>query len=402
MKDKRRLLFIGVLLVVILVSGGILAAVQDASAAGGTYLVLGWNNLGMHCYNNDFRDMAVLPPYNTLWVQVVKRGNPPTLVTQGIIVSYSFPGNTYSAGKTNFWKYVKPLFGVSLAPNVGLTGIGLRGNMKLATDHYVAEGIPLTEYNDNAPTTRQPYQLASIVVKDAQTGRVLARQTVVAPVSSEMRCDGCHSNGGKANPTIETGRVATNILTLHDKNEGTKLMSQRPVLCANCHGSNALGMVGDPSLLNLSNAMHRKHSGAVPNTLNGCYNCHPGPTTRCLRDVMSTQEGMPCISCHGPMQKVARNATPWLAEPRCHSCHDQTLNNPLYRQSTGHAGLYCEACHDSTHAIAPSRNPRDGLKFVALQGSKGPLTECSVCHTIMQGDMQADARMSLHSTSGGK
>ena len=402
MKDKRRFLLIGVLLVLLMVSGGILAAVQDASAAGGTYVVLGWNNLGMHCYNVDFRDLAVLPPYNTLWVQVVKRGNPPTLVTKGIIVSYSFPGNTYSAGKTNFWQYVKPLFGVSLAPNVGLTGIGLRGNMKLATDHYVAEGIPLTEYNDNAPTTRQPYQLASIVVKDAQTGLVLARQTVVAPVSSEMRCDACHSNGGKANPTIRTGRVATNILTLHDQKEGTKLMSQRPVLCAKCHGSNALGMAGDPTLLNLSNAMHRKHSGAVPNTLNGCYNCHPGPTTRCLRDVMSTEEGMTCISCHGPMQKVARNVNPWLNEPRCDSCHDQTLNNPLYRQSTGHAGLYCEACHDSTHAIAPSRNPRDGLKFVALQGSNGPLTECSVCHTIMVGDRQPDAMMSLHSTSGGK
>ncbi len=402
MKDRRRFLFIGVLLVCILVAGGIWATVQQASAAGGAYVVLGWNNLGMHCYNIDFRDLAVLPPYNTLWVQVVKRGNPPTLVTKGITVTYSFQNNTYSAGKTNFWTYAKPLFGVSLAPNVGLTGLGLKGRMKFDTDHFVAEGIPLTEYNDNALTTRQPYQLANILVKDSTTGAVLARQTVVAPVSSEMRCDRCHVDGGSANPTIRTGRVGTNILRLHDTKEGTKLMTQRPVLCATCHGSNALGMGGDPKLLNLSNAMHRKHSGVVPNTLNGCYNCHPGPTTRCLRDVMSTEEGMTCITCHGPMQKVARNANPWLTEPRCDSCHDQALNNPLYRLSTGHAGLYCEACHDSTHAIAPSRISRDGLKFVALQGSNGPLTECSVCHTIMQGNMAAQSMMSLHNTSGGR
>jgi hypothetical protein len=191
--------------------------------------------------------------------------------------------------------------------------------------------------------------------------------------------------------------VATNILTLHDQKEGTTLMSQRPVLCAKCHGSNALGVPGDPALLNLSNAMHRKHTSAVPNSLNGCYNCHPGPKTRCLRDVMSTEEGMTCITCHGLMQKVARNPNPWLNEPRCDSCHDMPLNNPLYRFSTGHGGLYCEACHDSTHAIAPSSNPRDGIKFRNLQGSNGPLTECSVCHTIMQ----PDAIQAIHDLNGG-
>ena len=343
--------------------------------------------------------MAVLPPYNTLWVQVVKKGNPPTLVTDGIVVSYSFQNNTYSAGKTNFWKYVQPLFGVSLAPNIGLTGNGLKGNMKLATDHFVADGIPLTEYTDTALTTRQPYQLAKIVVKDAATGVVLGRQTVVAPVSSEMRCNNCHADGGSANPRIRTGRVGSNILTLHDRREGTQLMSQRPVLCADCHASNALGMSGVPGVLNLSNAMHLKHSGVVPNTINGCYNCHPGPTTRCLRDVMSTEEGMTCIICHGPMNKVAQNPDPWLNEPRCDSCHTQALNNALYRFSTGHGGLYCEACHDSTHAIAPSRVARDGLKFFALQGSNGPLDECQVCHTAMSADMQAAGMMGLHAVA---
>jgi len=389
MKQIRRFILAGVL-VLLAIAGGSWAGTRDAAAAGGAYVVLGWNDLGMHCYNKDFRDLAVLPPYNTLWVQVVKRGNPPTLVTQGIAVRYSFVNNTYSAGKTNFWSYDKALFGVDLPLNVGLKGKGLKGRMTLAGDHFVAEGIPLTEFNDTTPTTPQPYQLARITVVNTATGVVLARQTVVAPVSSEMRCDRCHKNYGTANPTIATGRVATNILKLHDGNEGTTLMTQRPVLCANCHGSNALGMPGDPTLENLSNAMHKRHTGAVANTLGGCYNCHPGPTTRCLRDVMSTQEGLTCIHCHGPMNKVALNPNPWLNEPRCDSCHDQTQNNALYRFSTGHAGLYCEACHDSTHAIAPSRVARDSIKFINLQGKPGPLEECTVCHTVMSGDMQAD------------
>ena len=401
MSHKGRAFLIGIVLVSAVAAAGMMAETNSATAAGDKYIVLGWNDLGMHCYNQDARDLAVLPPYNTLWVQVVKAGNPPTLVTSGISVSYSFVDNSYSVGKTNFWRYDEALFGVDLRANVGLTGNGLRGRMKLDNDHFVASGIPLTEFNDSTPTTKQPYQLANITVRDSATGLILARQKVVAPVSSEMRCNGCHGNNGPANPTISAGRVATNILTLHDKNEGTTLMSQRPVLCADCHGSNALGMGGDPALPNLSNAMHTRHSGAVPNTLNGCYNCHPGPRTRCLRDVMAQEEGMTCISCHGPMQEVALNPDPWLNEPRCDSCHEQTQNHPLYRFSTGHGGLYCEACHDSTHAIAPSRVARDGLKFIALQGEDGPLTECSVCHTIMGDAMDAASMLELHESASG-
>ena len=401
MKHKSRVILVGLTLVVILLAGGIWAGVQKASALG-NYVVLGWNDLGMHCYNRDYRDLAVLPPYNTLWVQVVQRGNPPVIVKSGITVRYSFPGNTYSVGKTNFWKFAQPLFGVSLAPNIGLTGNGLTGQMKFDTDHFVATGIPLTEFMDAALTTPQPFQLARIVVTNTATGAVLGTQQVVAPVSSEMRCDLCHKDGGSANPLIKTGRVMSNILTLHDQKRGTTLMNQRPVLCGKCHADNALGLPGTAGVMNLSNAMHAIHIGVVPSTMAGCYNCHPGPVTRCLRDVMSTEEGLTCLICHGPINKVSKNPNPWLNEPRCDSCHDQALNNPLYRFSTGHGGLYCEACHDSTHAIAPSRVARDGLKFMALQGAPGPLSNCNLCHTVMTAQMKAAGAAGMHDISVGK
>jgi hypothetical protein len=160
-------------------------------------------------------------------------------------------------------------------------------------------------------------------------------------------------------------------------------MNARPVLCASCHASNALGTFGSADVPNLSNAMHDQHTGVVPDTMAGCYNCHPGPQTLCLRDVMSQKFGMTCIGCHGSMQHVAQNANPWLSEPRCDGCHttgQYQQNQALYRHSTEHGGLYCEACHDSTHAIAPSREPNDAIKFVALQGHDGPLDSCTVCH----------------------
>jgi len=177
--------------------------------------------------------------------------------------------------------------------------------------------------------------------------------------------------------------VERNILTKHDNEEGTHLMNTRPVLCASCHSSNALGAPGQAGVPSLSNAMHNRHKDEVPSTLDGCYNCHPGPSTRCLRDVMSSRFSMDCISCHGTLAQVAQNPNPWLNEPRCDNCHSSGnfyQDQPLYRFSKAHGGIYCEACHDSTHAIAPSTQPRDAIKFIALQGHAGTLDTCTVCH----------------------
>ena len=358
----------------------------------GPYVVLGWNDLGMHCYNHDFQDLAVLPPYNTLWAQVIRRGDPPQIVTDGVIVQYSFPDNKTSSNKTNFWKYAPQLFGVNLADNVGLKGKGMAGVMDPEADYFVAEGIPLTEFSDSAPSQPAPYQQAVITVKDAASDTVLASLTVVAPVSTEMHCDYCHASG--KDPGGNQARVELNILDTHDDEEDTNLINQRPVLCANCHASNALGMSGNPSLPSLSKAMHDKHKDEVSNTLEGCYSCHPGPTTKCLRDVMSQavpstidpNRKMDCIDCHGTMEQVSKNPNPWLNEPRCDTCHTPTATHQynqdqtLYRFSKGHGGVYCAACHDSPHAIAPSREGADAIKFNQLQGKNGPLNTCTVCH----------------------
>ncbi len=357
------------------------------------YVVLAWNDLGMHCYNRDFSDLGVLPPFNNLWAQVIKVGDPPQKITQGITVTYEFPDNTSSAGKSNFWTYAQKLFGLAtpLPTDVGLTGKGLKGSMDQIGDHFQADGIPLTEFRDSDPFRPYPYQLATVIVRDAQTGTELARTTTVSPVSTEMHCDTCHGNNGVGNPNIATGKVESNILTLHDRENSDEyptghtglLMNRRPILCAECHASNALNAPGVAGLPNFSNAMHKKHSGKVPDTLDGCYQCHPGPQTKCLRDVMF-QRGMTCRSCHGTMSQVAQNPNPWLNEPRCDSaaCHGSGFaqNKALYRHSTGHGGIYCEACHDSTHAVAPTVQPNDAIKFIGWQGFQGTLRKCTVCH----------------------
>ena len=39
------------------------------------YIIIGWNDLGMHCANKDFSKMAVLPPYNNLKAHIIKKGS---------------------------------------------------------------------------------------------------------------------------------------------------------------------------------------------------------------------------------------------------------------------------------------------------------------------------------------
>jgi hypothetical protein len=83
--------------------------------------VFAFNDLGMHCYDKDFSVFAILPPFNVLHAQVVRRGftgNTPAILndTQASIFYSAVADmngsiNTSSKNKTNFWDYVFPLFG---------------------------------------------------------------------------------------------------------------------------------------------------------------------------------------------------------------------------------------------------------------------------------------------------
>ncbi|HMK66582.1 MAG TPA: carboxypeptidase-like regulatory domain-containing protein, partial [Thermodesulfobacteriota bacterium] len=64
---------------------------QAIPAAGMSYVIFSWNDLGMHCDQDDYSYFMVLPPYNTLKAQVFRRGGEgASLITSGITVSYSF------------------------------------------------------------------------------------------------------------------------------------------------------------------------------------------------------------------------------------------------------------------------------------------------------------------------
>jgi hypothetical protein len=50
----------------------------------GRFVAFAWNNLGMHCFQQEFSMFLVLPPYNVFWTQVVARGDDPAIATRGL------------------------------------------------------------------------------------------------------------------------------------------------------------------------------------------------------------------------------------------------------------------------------------------------------------------------------
>ncbi len=349
----------------------------------GDYIVLSWNDLGMHCMNQDHSQLSILPPYNTLQAQVIERGDAvtlPRLVGNGVTLEYSIPGNTYSVGKTNFWSYEDQLFGVNLPDNIGLTGHGLTGEFEWNGPDWAATGIPVTPYTDAAPLVEDAYQQALVILRDPQ-GTELHRSQPVVPVSVEINCvsAGCHSS-------------VNNILGEHaGPSEGGFSLADQPILCAACHGSPPLTGPDPGPHGYFSKVIHEKHSfidQSIPGQI-GCEKCHPGPTVHCLRDVMSQDYGMICQNCHGGLAQVAGSIddgrTPWLDEPACRTCHTAQYGEPvgvLYRNATGHGGVMCAGCHNSPHAILPSREARDNANVIALQGHAGTLNDCTVCHGV--------------------
>lgn len=355
-----------------------------ALGPGPSHVVVATNDLGMHCMQSDFSEMMILPPFNTLRAQVIRRGGSPELVTSGITVSYELPTNTSSSSKTNFWEHEQDLLGVSLPADVGVAGFGMTGTMaRFSTRRdFAATGIPVTPIDDDGK--ENPYPLALVTVRDG-SGNVLAQTQAVVPVSWEMSCNLCHNTPGQS--------VATSILAAHDRLHGTTLASQKPVMCASCHSDNALGTPGQPGVKSLSAAMHGAHAPrmAAAHLDNDCYACHPGFRTNCQRDVHAAN-GVVCVTCHGGMDVVGSEArNPWVDEPRCGTCHTRTgfefeQAGTLYRNSVGHGGVQCVTCHGSPHAMGPAVTPTDNAQAIRLQGHAGVLNTCTVCHTSTPGD----------------
>lgn len=432
------------------------------------FKVLANNDLGMHCVDKDFSVFSILPPYNVINAQVLGQdanGKPQLVDSNSVILRYSpivdsnNSINSTSKDKTNFWDYALPLFGANLnpsgqgiknlympadAPAISNTSFGWSSNLGM----FAAEGIPILPIDDAG--NYNPYPMLRISAFDVKNPTVeIAHTDIVVPVSDETTCSNCHATGKQAAPgggwsnNLDLDvQTRTNVLQLHDQNQGTDLMNQQPVLCASCHYSPALDLAGNGQPTGnqvghkwMSAVMHAYHAGGkianvdgktiydspapisgLDPSLNGvpapdqqaCYQCHPGADTKCLRGAMT--ESVTCQNCHGDMKAVGgiqamkaygainqrtsdltRKA--WSDEPRCQSCHTGDAVNhlipanaiPAINAALASDGIRLMHAYDRNDPAASpllASNKRfaenDGKLFRFSKGHKG--IACEGCH----------------------
>jgi Bacterial Ig domain len=403
------------------------------------WTLIGWNNLGMHCLDADYALFSLLPPYNTIQAQLIDaqgrliRDPGAVTVTYEAVADPHGSINRTSRGKTNFWDHVEDLFGVAPPIDEGLAGSAMPGEtnqpqpMQFDAERawFIAEGIPLTPYDDGGD--KNTYPLFRLVARDG-SGQLLASTEIVLPVSDETTCKACHASDaspaaqpleGWANDPDPDRDMRLNILRLHDDREArnarfndalaearydsrglfaTATEGGISILCARCHASEALPGSGLEGIEPLTLAIHRRMafvldpiSGVIldsEDNRSACYRCHPGSETRCLRGAMGNAVAadgtlaIQCQSCHGSMRDVASpDRVGWLDEPACQSCHTGTaLHNSgaiRFTSAFEQPGMPRQAA-DDTFATDPD-TPAAGLSLYRFSTAHGSLA-CPACH----------------------
>lgn len=404
------------------------------------YVLLAWNDLGMHCVSDDEAYFSFLPPANTLNAQLVYRGAKPVVVTEGFRIAYEVEEQHMNPiANSRFWEYAKITYGADLPDGIGLAGFGVTGDMKAHGDRFSAEFIPVLPYRDDGQYN--PYPTFTITAYNSDE-EIIATTRTVAPTSTEMGCRNCHGGDwGWNNVSGVSNETSRNILAAHDRYNKTTLLTDAeagtPRLCQSCHADPAVGAPGKPDLLNFSAAVHGFHANYLSGlNEDACNMCHPSSqsgNTTCFRGRHS--EFLDCTNCHGKLEdhalallkgeaakaaspRLSRSLepvfvetreeiigrTPWLMEPDCRGCHTNfniqedgwsgtAYNNwvpgftALYRNRTDNMGMMCISCHGSTHAVYGAVNRYDRMRdniqpmqYQGLAGTIGTHNSCFICH----------------------
>lgn len=380
------------------------------------YVLVAWSPVGMNNVAQVEGLLSLLPPGSELRAQLIKRGETPEIVNQGVNLNWALDQGAGGAGAA-----------------------AASGEMMAEDDWFVASNIKLLPEHGAG---FDPYPVLRLEARD-ENGNLLAITKVVLPVSTELGCSSCHGTSPELGDRPGLGReTAFNILAVHDRLSRTALLRQARqgimVRCNDCHADAATR--GTPDQLNLSAALHGFHVNFLKDRgRRACDLCHPSaPTgrTRMSRDIHASL-GMDCTSCHGVLedqalellkkeqqqgklhaQQLMRRIAPhamasieavkpraaWVQQPDCLHCHvdfqapetDQLIQSwtsdaqGLYRNRTDDGGrLFCGTCHSSPHAVYPADNPYgeqlDVLQPLQYQRNRLPLGSnrtCWVCHTV--------------------
>jgi hypothetical protein len=403
-----------------------------AVAATSPYTVVARNDLGMHCACPTFAGFLLLPPFNTVRVQVIKKGSDSaSIVSSGLTVSYSIAEETtaqlqadpyFASWIANAPKLFPGFQPIQNGVAMGIAGYGITGTMKYNSQSmaYEAVGIPAYPITTGDTTkdtmtdplggpNRDPYLTANITVKNS-SGTVIGTTSTVVPVAFGGCCT-CHlplaaANGYPATPAgsfqylgvmHSQNSSGINIAMIDPDGDGVG----GPVRCSWCHWDPAMGESAAPgwpagtkllpganftlkkSVYSFSDVLHRFHTQNQKvltqydaNIATNCYDCHPGNNVNCYRGAHKGKTAIWCTDCHGNLnQRVATGqlTQPWKAStlPSC---------------STPAKGITSAfACH----ATVPQTTWDPGLfgSYINARGGMGNhIVLCESCHGSAHGE----------------
>ena len=282
----------------------------NQNAGRPSFVVFAWNDAG------DPGAAQARGPSSGLRAQVIRKGNPPRIVSAGIIVEYRIKGSLNAGarqGRGGIWDKVRGLVGVSLEGGArgATSGRGaLAGCMVREGDHFKVEGLPVASID--AAESWAPYQKAEITVRDSR-GSELARTQTAVPTSDEyalnlgqgrpdrcgsrchnglldtgaqgagfrnakghggLFCPGCHDSPHDLHPSREASGIYQSM-QYQPPMEAGRLSAISS--CAACHETSRGPSAWGPSSMKKFIAAH---SGAVPRAASGCNICHTAFSAR--------------------------------------------------------------------------------------------------------------------------
>src|SRR6266567_483561 len=287
-------------------------AIIAGAASAASYTVIARNDLGMHCACPTFAGFLLLPPFNTIRVQVLQKGSDSvSVVSSGITVSYSLAEETtaqlqadpyFASWITNAPKLFPGFQPVVNGVAMGIAGYGITGNATYNSQSMAWEAVGIPAYpittGDSTKDTmtdpfggpkRDPFLTANITVKNS-AGTVIGTTSTVVPVAFGGCCT-CHLPLAAANgyPATPAGSF-TYLGKLHAANSSKIDISMidpdgdgvgGPVRCSWCHWDPAMGESAAPgwpagtkllpganftlkkSVYSFSDVLHRFHTNSA-------------------------------------------------------------------------------------------------------------------------------------------
>jgi hypothetical protein len=398
------------------------------------YILLAATNQGMHFQVVAPGKLGLLTPPSHIKAQLIKRGEVPELITEGVELEFSVLDPQPKLHTPGYWSELKKYFKYLSAP---------KGKLRFNPEAGVFESAPLVlEPFDQGGGTR-PFPAFGITAKDVASGKVLVSTVLTTAVSAEMGCGQCHGGGSALNGGGLSAATVEDMMQKHDRKMRSNLLKRsqtEQIFCQECHGDPSMGQEGDPKLLNVSAAIHGLHAVYLSDKEeDACLSCHPTNAEgepRSLRGIHARVE-VTCFDCHGYLEDHAaallkkeaeagkpgaktllallkprkvesldevNPRRPWVNEPDCLSCHvdfavpseadayNQWTESKaeLYHNRKGETGsVGCISCHGSPHALYPTLSNKDSAQPVQYQNNPYPMganLKCTVCHTVDMDD----------------